>query len=99
EAVRNALERAVGIAVPVPLEEREKKFGLRFEAVAAPNLRVVGTTGLEELGRAAQAVLALQDFVQTVLQSKYTLPKDCTVWLLADPKELPAFLANHPAIK
>ncbi len=96
--VRSAFQRAEGAAEPAPLTEREKRFALAFTAVAAPGLRVVGTTGEEELHLAAQAVLGLQYFVQAVFESKYTLPRDCTVFLLSDPAQLPAFLAAHPAI-
>ena len=43
--VRRAFQYAEGLAKPAPLSEREKRFALPFKAVAAPGLRVVGTTG------------------------------------------------------
>jgi hypothetical protein len=66
--------------------------------VAAPGLRVVGTAGEEERVLAAQAVLALERFLQEVFASRYALPPDTTVFLLSDPAHLPAFLEHHPAI-
>lgn len=96
--VRNAFQRAEGVAQAAPLNEREKRFALPLTAVAAPGLRVVGTTGEDELLLAAQAVLGLQYFLQAVFDSKYVLPHDLTVFLLADPSQLPPFLAGHPGV-
>jgi hypothetical protein len=96
--VRNALQRAEGQALPAPLVARERAFPLAFKAVAAPGLRVVGTVSEDELVLAAQAVLAVQHFAQSMLGSKYALPRELTVFLLADRAELPVFLEHHAAI-
>ena len=96
--VQSALEQSAARAAPAPLNEREKKFPLRFEALVAPGLRVVGTTSQQELELTAQAVLALQDLLAAVFETKHALPADTTVFLLSDPRELPAFVDNHPAV-
>jgi hypothetical protein len=97
DAVRAALEDAPTVA-PAELDESERKIPLKLAAYAAPGLRVVGTTGEHELRLAAQAVLALESFLQFVFESTHALPEDCTVFLLASPAELPVFVANHPAV-
>lgn len=97
EAVRKAFEQAPAMKT-VELDAREKAIPLKLTAFAAPGLRVVGTTGEEELRRAAQAVLALEVFLQTVFASTYSLPDNLTVFLLADPSQRVPFVANHPAI-
>jgi hypothetical protein len=96
EAVRAAFERAPPVQ-PAELTERERKIPLQFKAFAAPGLRVVGTSGEEELRLAAQAMLALQAFVQAVFATSHALPADCTVFLF-DARELPVFSANHPSL-
>jgi len=98
ELVRSALEGAPPTEA-VPLTEREKRFPLHFEAVAAPGLRVVGTVSEDELRLTAQAVLAMERLLGSVFESKYRLPADTTVFLLADPAHFPAFLEHHPAIR
>jgi hypothetical protein len=97
EAVRKAFEQAPAVEA-AELSAREQAIPLKLVAFAAPGLRVVGTTGEEELRRAAQAVLALEVFVQTVFESTYALPKDLTVFLFSDPSQRAAFVASHPAI-
>jgi hypothetical protein len=96
--VASALEGAPA-AVPVPLNERERKFPLHLEAVASARLRVVGTASVEELTLCAQAVQALEYLAQQVLASKYFLPPDTTVFLLSDPLHLPKFLEHHPSVR
>lgn len=96
--VKQALEGAVSVAVPVALSERERKIPLRFEAVAAPGLRVVGTASKDELQLTAQAVLALESFLQAVFTSDHELPLDTTVFLLSDPAQRAPFVAHHPSI-
>jgi len=96
EAVRAAFERAPAVQ-PAELTERERAIPLKFRAFAAPGLRVVGTSGEEELRLAAQAMLALQAFLQTVFATDHALPADCTVFLF-DASELSLFAAKHPAI-
>jgi hypothetical protein len=95
--VRAAFERAPE-AQPAALLEREERIPLRFTALSAPGLRVVGTAGGEELRLAARAVLALQALLQAVFESKHALPADTTVFLLADPLHAAAFVENHPDI-
>src|SRR6185295_13419812 len=80
------------------LSERERKIPLKFEVFAAPGLRVVGTTGAEELQLCAQAVQALLRFLPVVFESSYVLPADLTVFLLSTPDQRPVFVANHPSI-
>jgi hypothetical protein len=96
EAVQAAFEGAPPVE-PVELTERERRIPLKFKAFAAPGLRVLGTTGEEELRLCAQAMFSLQAFLQTVFATKHALPADCTVFLF-DPRELPVFAANHPAL-
>jgi hypothetical protein len=96
--VKTALEGAP-VAESVALTEREKKIPLPLVAVAVPGVRVVGTTQLEELRLAAQAVVGLQSFLQAVFASKHALPKDLTVFLLAAPEHKQPFIASHPLIR
>lgn len=96
-AVRTAFEQAPAMDA-VELSAREQAIPLKLVAFAAPGLRVVGTTGEEELLRAAQAVLALEHFLQTVFESTYALPEDLTVFLLSSPSQRAVFVASHPAI-
>jgi hypothetical protein len=95
-AVQAAFERAPPVA-GVELTAREARIPLKLRAFAAPGLRVVGTNGEEELRLCAQAMLALQTFLQSVFATKHALPADCTVFLF-DARELPVFAANHPEL-
>jgi hypothetical protein len=95
--VKAALE-GVPAAAPVPLLERERQIPLALEACAAPGVRAVGTASAEELRLAAQAVLALERLLQSVFESKYALPDDCTLFLLSDPAHKQAFVEHHPGI-
>ena len=97
DVVTSALEGAPA-AEPVPLDERERKIPLKLEAVAGPRLRVAGTTGLEELRLAAQAVHAIEYLAQQVFYTRHALPDNTTVFLLADPVQREPFLKSHPAV-
>ncbi|MSR61281.1 MAG: hypothetical protein EXS08_02375 [Planctomycetes bacterium] len=101
EALRAQIKAAfegASAAAPAKLNERESRIPLALKAFTAPGVRIVGTAGEEELQLAAQAVQALQRLLQSVFHSQHALPKDTTVFLLADPKHKDAFLAHHPGV-
>lgn len=101
EELRALVKQAFADGLPaeeVPLTERERAFGKKWNAIAAGKLRVVGSVPREELVLCATALQALERFAQGVFGSKYALPAGMTVFLLGDAQQKSDFIEKHPSI-
>jgi hypothetical protein len=89
----------VGDLHAAPLSEMEKGLGLKFtQALSTRNVRVLGTGLAPEVEATARNCEAVGVFLRGVLGIETQHQPDFTVYLIANPKDGPVFVANLPGL-